>query len=661
MTAARVALAWLIGLLLAGAVRAGELPPAPPAELPASAVLEAAELAALQPDADVLLERLVPLGTGPGNAADFLAALRPGAPGHEELEAARERAGEVDLDLDSGPALPAGDPLLLAAAGWTEQTRCAFFDGAVPFEGWDTWRPDEELVLLLARSWAAEARATGSPEPARRAARLGRLLLQEQAWPETSRAGLRALVLGVNELRRQATAAGRWPEAVSAFVVLRRAQERWLRERWNARMRARTQARRLDPGWSPGEGDLGHLEVTARQGGAGRLADVAWIWQAAGDERFGERTQKEAAAKLAVLKKHEDPAVAAAAAWCARTPWTAEAAGRVSPPPEALRRARRSPGDPAELWLLSEAPPCAEHEPPLAPTPPPRAEIEAAGPPPELARPEGASVRSVLDRLESWDRGEGIQWSVLPVDDPFLLAYERWLLAGASTLPELEGWWGGTERRRLEALAWRSLLGRLARLAGTAEADRAAAAALQLARRDASDIWFQGWRWSQLAEAIAWHELARDRPQAAVAAARDALAARLSWSWQQFELVIPIESVEARPLHRGFFGFGPARAPIEPGDLDVLRDIASERCETHVRQRAADGLHFVAHVGNWSQRRAARRLLADLAADSDAALAEHAEALLDAEFTKGKKDLDVELAGAVDEVEDTLGGWFGGD
>ena len=659
MTDSRLTLAGFFAVVSVATAQAGGLPEAPPASVPEPAPLEVAELAARQPDATWLLDRLAPLGTGPGNAAEFLAALRPGAPGHVELEAALRRAGEADLGLDRGPALPTGDPLLLAAAGWMNQARCAFFEGAVPFEGWGTWRPDEELVLLFARSWAAEARATNSPEPARRAARLGRMLLQEQSWGDVSLAGHRAVLLGVNELRRQAVAEHRWADAIAALTASRRAQELWLRARSQARWRERSLSRTFAIGphlASPL--NVAQFEDGLAGGGTDRLDDVFFLWQVSGDARLDEDLRSQAASLLARWSKRQDPVVAGAAGWCARNEWSREAASLGARPPEDLAHARRSPADPIEGWLLREVPQCADHVPPTRLEADRRPAASPAEPPPELASLDGAGTRAVLDRLEWWDRAKGVRWQVLPVEDPFLLAYEEWLLGGAGALPEPRDRRAEGERQRLEALAWRSLVARLGRLAGSPEADRAAGAARRVAERDGDANWWLGWKWAFLYEALAWHELAAGRPEAALAAAHDALASRLSWHWQM-ELTAVVDEIEGRPLHRGFFGFGPARAPIEDADLEVLRVLASERCEHHVRVRAADGLFFVAHVGTWSQRRQAKQLLADLTDDDDAELAAHAAELLDREFKEGRRDLDTELADAAGEVEDTLRSWFG--
>ena len=404
-------------------------------------------------------------------------------------------------------------------------------------------------------------------------------------------------------------------------------------------------------------------------GGLGphRLRAIALLWQATGPDGGDASSRAAAAELLARWAKHADPAVSAAAAWWSERDWTRQAATMRPERFADLEWARAAPADPVESWLVDLVPARLEWE--SRPSHTRAVHRPEAGLPEALRHPSRRDDWSAIQaRMVEWDREGQVRWRVLREDDPFLLEAEAWLLSGAD--PALR--WSDSQEaqaaNRLLTVVERSLAFRAVRLRGTPSATRALDALEGLLRFRVADrpersrSWrVHSWRvrsWRALEQGRASDALVRGEGPAAAGHAASALAHHLCWWWER-EVARVVRRVENRPIRRSLFGFGSPRASITDEDLDLLQRHASERTETNVRMATADGLFFVAHVGSFGQRRRAKRLLLDLAADSDARLASVAQELLDAEFNRGRKDLDVEIVKALDAMSDAAQSLFG--
>jgi hypothetical protein len=176
------------------------------------------------------LDVLAPLGTGSDNAAEWLAAFARGGPRADDALEARRRRVPAVLGLVGGgggvPArvLPADDPLLREAEPWIDQARCRFHPDVWPIDAGSPRQPNLLLALTLAKSWIA--RADAAPDPAeasrdaRRAIRLGRLLLQDDVAIPQDLVGRACVALGAGALHRRAREAGDLPLALATALVL---------------------------------------------------------------------------------------------------------------------------------------------------------------------------------------------------------------------------------------------------------------------------------------------------------------------------------------------------------------------------------------------------------------------------------------------------------
>jgi hypothetical protein len=223
-----------------GAAQAATPPPvrvvtvAPPATVPAPKALDIAALSipcwscpnasdwALRFRTD--LDFLAPLGNGPANAGEWLAAFaKPNGPRVAEAEAIMSRRVELPGHPEFGPVLPASDPFLAEAAPWCDQATMRFYPDIFPMEGFRTRIPNLLLALVAVRSWVARGTVAERSEDAmadfRRVIRLGRLLRQEDTILIGDLVGLAAIRIGAEAIYDRARRDGRLDLAMTAAVI----------------------------------------------------------------------------------------------------------------------------------------------------------------------------------------------------------------------------------------------------------------------------------------------------------------------------------------------------------------------------------------------------------------------------------------------------------
>ncbi len=169
------------------------------------------------------LDLLAPLGTGPGNAAEWFAQFRK-PDGERYAEAAATMARRLQGPPHLKQVLPPDDPLLLEAEPWCDQATMRFYPEVLPFEGLWTALPNLLVPLTFARSWVARGLAATDPERSladfRRAIRLGRLLRQDDTTVIADLIGLECIRAGAEGLFTVATRNHDAEQALLASLVL---------------------------------------------------------------------------------------------------------------------------------------------------------------------------------------------------------------------------------------------------------------------------------------------------------------------------------------------------------------------------------------------------------------------------------------------------------
>lgn len=172
------------------------------------------------------LDLLAPLGTGPGNAAEFFVQF--------EKDRGSRAADAVAFDARREPpppeigwvgaVVPPDDPLLLEAEPWVDQATMRFYPDLLPLEGAETRLANLLVMLNMARSWVARGLQAEDPaaglDDCRRAIRLGRLLRQEDVVLINDLIGLAAIHIGTRGIYALAQREGDLELALVASVVL---------------------------------------------------------------------------------------------------------------------------------------------------------------------------------------------------------------------------------------------------------------------------------------------------------------------------------------------------------------------------------------------------------------------------------------------------------
>lgn len=204
--------------------------PAPPAVVPAPRRLAPSELPApacwscptpkgAPTSFTVDLDLLAPLGDGTGNAALWLRQFTKG-----DGSRTSELAGTIRREVRGGiwNVYPPDHPLVREAEDWIDQAHCRFYPDVWPVEGYATQVPNLLFALNLARTWIARGSEADDPAAAkedyRRAVRLGRLLLQDDAVLITHLVGLACVRLGGEALYEGARREG---DAATMLVAAR--------------------------------------------------------------------------------------------------------------------------------------------------------------------------------------------------------------------------------------------------------------------------------------------------------------------------------------------------------------------------------------------------------------------------------------------------------
>jgi hypothetical protein len=173
------------------------------------------------------LDLVAPLGTGPGNAAEFFVQFEKDRGSREAEVAAFESRREPpppEIASVTGAVVPPDDPLLLEAEPWLDQATMRFYPDLLPIDGSDTRVTNLLMMLNMARSWVARGLQAEDPaaglDDCRRAIRLGRLLRQEDVVLINDLAGLAAIHIGTRGIYALAQREGDLDLALVATVVL---------------------------------------------------------------------------------------------------------------------------------------------------------------------------------------------------------------------------------------------------------------------------------------------------------------------------------------------------------------------------------------------------------------------------------------------------------
>ena len=272
------------------------------------------------------LDMLAPLGTGPGNAATWLAAFtKPDGPRLAEANAALARRIERD---PFGRIFRPDDPLLAEAAPWCDQATMRFYPDILPLRGARTPIPNVLLALTLARSWLARGTDAASLDDAladfRRVIRLGRLLRQEDTVLINDLGGLACIRIGAEAIYDRARKEGKTDLALLAAVVAAEAPPQKLLTA------ARVTAIELRPYVRKGSDGRRTLDLPEP-----RLAAIRDTATKSPDRRFRmeaaislqvvallapEPMRARARDLLVELSRSDDPIVAANARWSLDTP-----------------------------------------------------------------------------------------------------------------------------------------------------------------------------------------------------------------------------------------------------------------------------------------------------------------------------------------------------
>jgi hypothetical protein len=173
------------------------------------------------------LDLLAPLGTGPGNAAEFFVQFEKNR-GSRAAEVAafdaRREPPPPEIASVTGAVVPPDDPLLLEAEPWLDQATMRFYPDLLPIDGSDTRVTNLLMMLNMARSWVARGLQAEDPaaglDDCRRAIRMGRLLRQEDVVLINDLAGLAAIHIGTRGIYALAQREGDLELALVASVVL---------------------------------------------------------------------------------------------------------------------------------------------------------------------------------------------------------------------------------------------------------------------------------------------------------------------------------------------------------------------------------------------------------------------------------------------------------
>ena len=170
------------------------------------------------------LDVIAPLGDGTANAAEWFADFSKDEPRAEEGAAARARRVPVRIGGLAYRALPPDDALLAEAEPWVDQALCRFYPDVWSVRSPRPTQPNLLLMQSLAKSWIARADAQADPiageRDARRAIRLGRLLLQDDVTVAQDLVGKACIRLGLESLHRRARAVGDLPLALATSLAL---------------------------------------------------------------------------------------------------------------------------------------------------------------------------------------------------------------------------------------------------------------------------------------------------------------------------------------------------------------------------------------------------------------------------------------------------------
>ena len=170
----------------------------------------------------VELDLLAPLGTGPANAAIWFRDFARSDGSRNEWGSEKRvirPVGGIDESV-----FPPDDPVLLEAEPWVDQATMRFYPDVWPMAGPETNIPNLLFEITLAKSWAARADASSDPalakEDYRRAVRLGRLILQDDATLISNLVGLACVRIGARGLYEQARREGDAETMLAASLAL---------------------------------------------------------------------------------------------------------------------------------------------------------------------------------------------------------------------------------------------------------------------------------------------------------------------------------------------------------------------------------------------------------------------------------------------------------
>lgn len=174
-------------------------------------------------DFQVDLDLLAPLGTKPGNGAEWFARFqRQIGERRQEVERAQEFALGWEFYGKERKVLPPDHPLLIEAEPWVDSADWSFYPEVWPWQGGSTPIANHLFALQLGRSWVARGQAASNPETAladyRRTVRLGRLLLQDDVVLIQNLIGIALIRTGTEAIFDHARAHG--DGAVAALAAL---------------------------------------------------------------------------------------------------------------------------------------------------------------------------------------------------------------------------------------------------------------------------------------------------------------------------------------------------------------------------------------------------------------------------------------------------------
>lgn len=168
------------------------------------------------------LDLLAPLGDGRANAAIWFRDFAK-SDGNRNEWGSNNRVIRPVSGVDESVFL-SDDPVLLEAEPWVDQATMRFYPDIWPMAGPETKIPNLLFEITLAKSWAARAETAADAEQAkadyRRAIRLGRLILQDDATLISNLVGLACVRIGARGLYDRAQREGDAETMLAASLAL---------------------------------------------------------------------------------------------------------------------------------------------------------------------------------------------------------------------------------------------------------------------------------------------------------------------------------------------------------------------------------------------------------------------------------------------------------